>query len=161
LQNGELDEEAVKTAFYKRIKKLKDKRFKTDKQKKDGLAQELVRVEKLRQSYLDFNRYLDEGVIALQETFYYVKYYDGRVVKKTGKFAVNLSPDGKNDTTNLQQVAYYYKQEEDEEGFSKPVKTTKDMCAVLLDVVGEKYDYSVYETVSFICYLVENYILEK
>lgn len=156
LENGELDEAAVKTAFFARIKKLKDKRFKTDKEKKKGFEQELVRVEKLRESYLKFHKYLEEDVIRLEETFYYVKYYDGRVVKRTGKYAVNLSPDKENE--KLRSVAYYYKTETDEEGLTHYVKTTENMCAVLLDVVGEKYDYSVFETVSFICYLVEHYV---
>lgn len=154
-----IDEEAVKTAFYKRIKQLNDKRFKTAKQKKKGLQQELARVEKLRESYFDFVDYLDKGIIALEQTYYYEQYYDGTVVKKTGNFAVNLSP-GK-DNPKLRNIAYYYKTVLDEEGFEQHVPTTENMCAVLVDVVGKKYDYSVYETVSFICYLVEHYVIDE
>lgn len=158
-EDAPVDESAVKTAFHKRIKQLNDKRFKTDKQKAKGLHQEIERIEKLRESYFAFLDYLDRGVIRLEETSYYLRYYDGKVVKRTGAFAVNLSPDKENET--LKNVAYYYKTETDDDGFTHSVKSTENMCVVLLDVVGEKYDYSVYETVSFLCYLVEHYVEEK
>ena len=157
LENGELDESAVKTAFTKRIKKLKDKRFKTEKQKNAGFQKELARVEQLKKNYFQFLEYLESGVVALEETFYYVQTYDGKVEKRTGKYAVNLSPNKNNE--KLMDVAYYYKEEEDEDGFTHSVPTTENMCAVVLDVVGNKYEYSIFETVSFLCYLIENYVI--
>lgn len=157
LENGVLDEDAVEKEFSTRVKKLKDKRFKTKKEKAKGLEQEKERLEKLRRSYLSFLSYLDAGYISLEEVTFYVYDYEGKLVEKTGKYAVNLSPGKENE--NLLDVMYYYKETKDEEGISHNVKSTQDMCLVFLDVVGEKHKYSVYETLSFACYLVESYIL--
>lgn len=154
--NGVLDEEAAEKEFSTRIKKLNDKRFKTKKEKSKGLEEEKERLEKLRKSYLDFLSYLDEGYISLEEVTFYTYDYDGNAVEKTGKYAVNLSKGKENE--RLLDVAYHYSATVDEDGISHNVKSTKDTCLLFLDVVGEKYKYSIYETMSFVCYLVENYI---
>lgn len=157
--NGVLDEAAAEKEFSARIKRLNDKRFKTKKEKAKGLEQEKERLEKLRKSYLDFRSYLDDGCIVLEEVTFYVYDYNGNVIEKTGKYAVNLSPRKENE--RLSDVSYHYRKEVDDEGVSHNVKSTKDTCVLLLNVAGEKYQYSVYETMSFVCYLVENYVLEK
>lgn len=65
-REGELNIDAVKSAFRTRMKK--DKRFKTEAQKKKGFEKEIARIENLRISYLRVEKALELGIISIKDT---------------------------------------------------------------------------------------------
>lgn len=158
-ESATLKDEVVESEFLARVKRLKDKRFRSDKQKKSGVEQEKERILTLRKNYIDFLSYVEEDIIRLEEVEFYAYNYDGTYVKRSGTYAVNLAPvkEGK-DYKELQNVVYGYKKVTEEE-VTKDVRTSEDMCVMLLDVAGSKYEYSIYETISFVCKIVEGYLL--
>lgn len=91
---GEADKQKIETDFRTRIKQTKDKRFKKESEIREGIAKELARIEGYRQAFIDFNGYLESGVVELQETTLYLQNSaTGEKLEKTGKFSINLCPD--------------------------------------------------------------------
>ena len=59
---------------------------------------------------------------------------------------------------NLKDLVYYTVTETDSEGIEhKNVPTAADMQLVLLDTAGSKYEYSLFENIALVNYLVEKY----
>ncbi len=65
-KDGDLDETAVETTFRSRMKK--DKRYKTEKQIKSGIADEITRIENLKKSYERVKKALDANIISKKYT---------------------------------------------------------------------------------------------
>ncbi len=155
---GVMNEAEVEAQFRVRIKKLRDKRFKKEKQIKKGLEQEKERIALLRKAYVDFNGYWESGIVAVEEVTVWKDFKDGSRKKVSGNFAINLNKDDRNSNT-LTDFVKTYEFMEGENGEPMAVATAKDMCVVLLSPAEEKYDYGSFESLAFVNYLIERYLI--
>lgn len=154
-ENATLDMETVEKVFRERVKTQKDKRFKKESEIKKGIKQEAERLALYRKNLLKFEENCQNGYIALEETTLYLNGKNG-IEKKTGVYSVNLCPDKR--MANLRDIVYYTVTETDSEGIEhKNVPTAADMQLVLLDTAGSKYEYSLFENIALVNYLVEKY----
>ncbi|MBQ9714095.1 MAG: hypothetical protein IJV83_05450 [Clostridia bacterium] len=83
-----LNEEKVKEDFNARTKK--DKRFKKSAARRQGEKDEVERIKKYRDALVKFHWYLQEGVVALEETT--IENFFGEGEDFTGTFSINLCP---------------------------------------------------------------------
>ena len=152
---GEADKQKIETDFRARIKQTKDKRFKKESEIREGIAKELARIEGYRQAFIDFNGYLESGVVELQETTLYLQNSaTGEKLEKTGKFSINLCPDERME--DLKNDVYYYKTVKDEETEEeKKVPTAENVNLVLFDFGDAASDYNRWEGLSFVNYLIQ------
>ena len=150
-----MDEGKVEKDFKARVKKLNDKRFNSQKEFKKGLPREIERIALLKKNYEEFLGYLNEGIITLEHCLFHRQNYDESYITYEGNYAINLNKDGKNQNNRLMNVAYGYK--EGEEG--EKTRTTENLCVVLLDPAKSKYSYGKFESISFVNFIVRQYIL--
>ena len=122
---------------------------------REGIAKELARIEGYRQAFIDFNGYLESGVVELQETTLYLQNSaTGEKLEKTGKFSINLCPDERME--DLKNDVYYYKTVKDEETEEeKKVPTAENVNLVLFDFGDAASDYNRWEGLSFVNYLIQ------
>lgn len=107
--NGVFNEEKARADFIARVKKNKDKRFRKEKEIQNGVLAEFDRIKKYKDAIMQFDEYLDEGIIELTAMSWTSA--DG-AYKKEGNFAVNLCPtNGK--TKELKRQLSYYSAEKD------------------------------------------------
>ena len=157
LETGSLNKSYAEKEFRARVKRLKDKRFKTESKIKAGLQKEYERIEKLKANYLKFQGYLQDGVIVLEESSWLWQDSSGKVHKQTGYFSINLSPN--KDIEKLRSVCYYEKMVKDEGGIERKVPTTENVQIVLLDCLKKKEAYGLFESLALVNHIVEEYIL--
>ena len=147
IQNGDtLNVQKVEEVFRARIKEQGDKRYKNETQIAQGIADEAARIKGYRDNYLAVKGYLNEGIIALEQTDVYISFGETRQ-KYTGYYSINLCPDER--MAGLKELICY----KNEEGSY----TAENMQLVLLDLLGEEYGYGLYENYALICKLVETY----
>ncbi|MBS5021685.1 MAG: hypothetical protein KH054_00860 [Firmicutes bacterium] len=149
-----IDEQKVETDFRVRIKRLNDKRFKKESQIREGLKQEIQRIESYKTSLTSFLSYLEKGYVALQETTLYLQDLNGKPLTRTDYYRINLCPNEKME--DLKKDVCYYKTITDEDG-EKKIASAENVCLVLMDLAEEKYSYSRFEGLSFVNYLVETH----
>ena len=159
IKTGTLDKEYTEKEFRSRVKRLKDKRFRKEKEIRAGLKEEEERIEKLKENYVKFTGFLEDGVVTLEETTYLIQDAKGNIKEVTGKFSINLSPN--KNIEKLRAVSYYKKTEKDEEGIEHGVPTTENLQLVLVNRLGEKYSYGLFETLALANHMIEDYILAQ
>lgn len=159
-----MDEAAVEKEFRARIKRLKDKRFKKQSEIKAGLEQEKARVRMIFENYHEFTGYLADGTVEFVHVDVCLWDMDGNAHTRSGKYAINISP---NKDSRVRELAYYYRKdvETDELGVEHEhdVPTSENMTLVVLDVFrGDyaKYGYGIFETLSYVNYIVRNYTMQ-
>lgn len=130
-----LDEQKLEQDFRARIKK--DKRFKKEEQKAEAVLKEIERLKRYAEALTQFNDYLADGVVALQEKTVYFAGDDGVTIEHvlTRKYSLNLCPD--ETKTNFKDSVYYF--EELEEGDEGEVgdKTSKNLNLILFRMPTE------------------------
>ena len=89
-ETGELNEEKVESTFRARIKKKKDKRFKTKAQIEQGIRWEIERLEKYRSALLETYAYFDAGLLKT-ETYTIIDSVTEETA--THSYALNICPD--------------------------------------------------------------------
>lgn len=156
-KSGIADKEKIEQDFRARIKKLKDKRFKSESKIKSGIEQELDRIEGYRESLVNFLGYLDKGYITLEETELRLQDYNGNEMIKKNYYSINLCPDER--MSDLRKDVCYSKTITDEDG-EKRVSSAENIHIVLLNVADEKYQYTRWEGLSFVNYLIETHCSE-
>lgn len=122
-----------------RARTVKDKRFKTDEQKAQGVQDEIARIQKYKIAYDTFmNEYLNTYV-----TFTDVKYVDEgtNTTVFEGKYAINVCPEGVASMKNIKKHASYWTKENNQE--------TKDMN-VMFFKYKEVTDGFQYETLLYL-----------
>ena len=151
-RNGVLDVEKVEADFREREKG--DKRFKTEKQKKAGVLKDIERIEKYRAALIQFNEYVDQGVIALEYTTIKAKDENGEevVILDNKAYSINLCPTEA--TSGLKDYVAYIKTEKDEEGADVRVETAANMQLCLFDLSGVNKNF-LGENLIFINQVVE------
>lgn len=145
--HGTLNEANAEALFRARVERTGDKRYKKEEEIKVGIAHEIDRVQKYREALIDFDKYLAEGVVALETTTIYAN----NQVYKEGTYSINLCPNEK--MMKLNEYVGYVKTVE-ENGETKQKMVADDMQIALWDL-GETEDCFRYEALIFVVDLIE------
>ena len=124
--------------FIIKSKEIKDKRYKKEAQILAGIEGDKKRIEKYRDALIEFNEYLDAGLVEIQRVE--LKDEKGEVYY-SGDYAINLCVDESKMKELKSYVSYLKKwKETDEHGEEKEKKklTAQDMCVVLIKSETEK-----------------------
>lgn len=143
-----LNEKKVEEDFLARIKRTKDKRYKTEESIQKGKNEAIDRIKKYQKALVSFYAYLDEGVIALTEMTYEDEKYPFQ-----GTFSINLCPDTER-MGKLADVVGYQTVYTTEEGEEAVTVTAKDMNICLFNLNGEEEEFR-YEALLYVVDLVE------
>ena len=136
---GTLDEARVKEAFLAR--NGKDKRFRSEESKAQGIVQEKERLERLRRDYEYVISSFESGLLT-----YTTVTVEGEGETVTAQCAIGL---GK---LNKMTELYYYTVEKDGE----TVRTAEDLTLILFD--NKDWDGDLkYDTISFLRYVAQHY----
>lgn len=148
---NDLDEAAVETQFRARTKK--DKRYKTEEQRKQGVADDIERIVKYRDALENFYGYLDDGIVALTTTSFFDREQTDTYYPKDGVYSINLCPDARME--NLKNYVGYTQEVTDENGDTHYPITAENMNVAFFrfDAVEEGFQY---ESLLFVNYLIES-----
>ncbi len=153
-QNAEsLDKAKVEQDFRARVKKNKDKRYKTETQIAAGIEGEIDRMVKYRQALLDFNEYLEKGYVRLEKSSYTAEDKEDATFTYEGTYAINICPETTKDGVEgklSQRLGYLVTQADGSYAVS-----AKNMCVCLFDSNGDEECYR-YEGLVFITNLVKD-----
>ena len=98
-----LDESAVEAEFRARVKRTKDKRFKTEAQIVEGIAQDKARIRSYLEAYETFFNYLGKGYVELTTVSVPINEEYTRV----GTYGINLCPSEQSPMKDLKDAIYY------------------------------------------------------
>ena len=118
-ENATLNTEKVKQDFLARVAKNKDKRFKTDAQKEKGIRDEIKRVEKYRNALIEFDGYLESGLVQLTAT--QVRNIETGELSESQVYSINICPNPEK-MPNLTKIAGYWVEVLNEAGEKQPDK---------------------------------------
>ncbi len=146
-EDGTLDESKAEADFRARIKRNKDKRFKKESQIEQGVRDEIARIQKYRDAYIEFQGYEKAGLV--KYTYAKIVYGEGENDFVEGNFGINLCPD-ENKMNKLKNYVSYRTVGVDEEGNEiQDFITAKDMNVVLLRFDGVEKSFE-YESLLFV-----------
>ena len=159
-----LNEQKIKNDFNARTKK--DKRFKKSSARAQAEKDEVERIQKYRDALVKFEWYLKECVVSITETLIVEEYFtDGRDLK--GTFSINLCPtldkggmevDGKPAMSKLLNSFAYKTFTYDDDGklaYGDATANNMNVCLFKFGGVGSGFQY---ESLSYIVYLIEEYV---
>ncbi len=147
--NAPLNEAKAESDFRARVKENKDKRFKKESQIKEGVKDEIARLKKYRDGFIQFEKYLADGVVKL-ETAVYKDYGTGEPILNDKNepiqknYVLNICPD-ENKANKLKEQVCYGIQGED--GTWK--MSAQDMCVMLFSLPDMDENFQ-YETVLYL-----------
>lgn len=98
-----LDESAVEAEFRARVKRNKDKRFKTEAQIVEGIALDKERIRSYLEAYETFFTYLGKGYVEINTVS--VQIVEG--LTREGAYGINLCPSGQSAMKDLKDRIYY------------------------------------------------------
>ncbi len=152
-QAESLNEAKVEEDFRARVKKNKDKRYKTEAQIVAGVEGEIERMAKYRQALLDFNEYLEKGYVKVEKSSYVAKEKEDEGFTFEGSYAVNICPETTKDGVDgkLSTILGYTVEQAD----GTYAVSAKNMCVCLFDSNGDEECYR-YEGLVFITNLVKD-----
>ena len=146
-----LDEEKVEEAFRARIKRTKDKRYKSEASIQKGIDEAIDRMQKYQKALVAFYGYLDEGLVTLTKTNYTLM--EGEQYAFEGTYSINLCPD-ESSMGKLADVISYSVTHTTEDGEETYVNSAKNMNVCLFDLNGEEEEFR-YEALLYIVDLIE------
>ncbi len=149
--SGTLNKEAVEKDFRARVKKNKDKRYKKEAQIKQGIADDIERIEKYSAALTEFYSYLDGGTIALTNT-QILDRESGEVLLE-GTYSINLCPVGSNMGGLSSVFAYEKTVVNAETGAQQKVLSAENMNVAFFDF-DEVEEGFAYESLLYVNYLV-------
>jgi hypothetical protein len=117
--NATLNKAKVEEDFLARVAKNKDKRFKTDAQKEKGIRDEMARVEKYRNALIEFDGYLESGLVQLTAT--QVRNIETGELSESQVYSINICPNPEK-MPNLTKIAGYWVEVLNEAGEKQPDK---------------------------------------
>ena len=117
--NATLNKAKVEEDFLARVAKNKDKRFKTDEQKAQGILDEIARVEKYRAAMIEFDGYLASGLVQLTPT--QVRNIETGELSEETVYSINICPNAET-MPNLTKIAGYWVEVLNEAGEKQPDK---------------------------------------
>lgn len=143
-----LNEELVENAFRARIKRTKDKRFKTNAEIEQGVRDEIVRIKKYRDALVEFYGYLDAGYVSFTTSS--IQY---GTFTLEGVYGINLCP---NEETmgDLKNLFSYVTTYMDENGKEQYKASAKDMHVSFFNTkVESSFEYE--------CLLYVNHVIAE
>ena len=140
--DGTFDKAAIRADFLARIDKNNDKRFKKDAEIEAGIEAEYKRIENYEKALIEFNGYLQEGVISFVEME--VVAADGTTYREKSNYALNLCPDI-NTMGELKKYFYYNTTAQD----GSPMATAKDMCVMFFRLSGVEKSFQ-FESLAYV-----------
>ena len=146
-----LDEEKVEEAFRARIKRTKDKRYKTEETIQKGIDEAIDRMQKYQKALVAFYGYLDEGLVSLRKTNYTLM--DGEQYPFEGVYSINLCPDTER-MGKLADIVGYSVTHVTEDGDETYVNSAKDMNICLFNLNGKEEEFR-YEALLYVVHLIE------
>lgn len=146
-RTGELNEEKVEEDFRARIKKNKDKRYKTEKQIQKGLEGEIDRLNKYRDGLIEFYGYWADGIVAPTEVNFTYENSRGDVIEYKGVYSWNICVD-ETVMKDLHKYVGYYVQEEGEDG-NKTVVKSQNMNVAFFNMKGTEKGFE-YENLLYL-----------
>ena len=150
-ENGTLDENKAEAEFRARIERNNDKRFKKEAQIKQGVRDEIARIQKYRDAYIEFQGYEKAGLV--EYTSAKIVYGEGENDFVEGKFGINLCPD-ETKMNKLKNYVSYRTVGVDEDGNEvQDFITAKDMNVALLRFDGVEKSFE-YESLLFVNELI-------
>ena len=152
--DGQLNEETVKQDFLARIKKNKDKRFKTETQIAKGIQDEIARVKKYRDGLIEFYGYVSEGLVAFTTTAVYDHETGDVSSYYNGIYSINLCPN-KDTMGGLKEVAYYLETVKNEEGEDVQMPTAVNMNVAFFKF-NDAEDTFEYENLLYVNYIIRS-----
>ena len=151
-----LDKSAVEAQFRARVKK--DKRYKTEKQRIQGVADDIDRIEKYRDALEDFYGYLEAGVVSFTTTVFSDREQDENTYyPDDGIYSVNLCPNGQME--GLKKYVGYYEEVTDENGDTHYPITAANMNVAFFHF-NEVEEGFQYESLLFVNFIIENSLAE-
>ena len=149
--NGELDTQKVEKDFCDRVERNKDKRFKKEEEIERGVQDEIARIKKYRDAYIEFNAYLSEGIIEFNRVK--IVWGDGEYDYIEGDYGLNLCPDERK-MNKLKNYLSYTTVSLDEKGNQKDrTITAKDMNVLFFNFDGVESSFE-YESLLFVNKLI-------
>ena len=146
-----LDEKKVEDAFRARIKRTKDKRYKTEASIQQGIDEAIDRMQKYQKALVAFYGYLDEGLVSLTKTNYTLM--DGEQYPFEGVYSINLCPDTER-MGKLADIVGYSVTHVTEDGDETYVNSAKDMNICLFNLNGKEEEFR-YEALLYVVHLIE------
>lgn len=152
-QPNSLSKEKVEEAFRARVKKNNDKRFKTEKQIKAGIDDEVARLDKYRAALVKFYDYVKDGYVTIEKIVCSSAYDKENVVEK---YAINLCPN--EDTMGgLNRTICYKKTYVDEtDGKTKEKYTAENLRMFFFSMVRQDEGFE-YESLLYAVELIDTH----
>lgn len=145
--NATLNKDLVKQDFLARVEKNKDKRFKKSEQIEKGILDEIARVEKYRAALIEFDGYVESGLVQFTTT--QVRDLETGEIAVTGIYSINICADPSKMPSLTKLVSY---SEVVEEG--KPAKpSAKDMNIAIMRFDGVEDSFE-FESLLYINYVL-------
>lgn len=150
-KNEALNEEKIKQDFLTRIKENKDKRFKKDEQIQKGIQDEIARVKKYRDALIEFDGYLESGLVKMTHTVIANTETGETVIE--GVYSINICPDPEK-MPNLTKIAAYGEEVKNEAGeVQAPKLVAKDMNVAIMDFEGIEESFE-FESLLYINHVI-------
>ncbi len=152
-----LNEEKVEADFRARVKQTKDKRYKKEKEIKAGVQGEIDRMEKYRKAYLDFQKYLADGYVKIENTAYIDAETNEDIYEGKGTYSINICPDTmpeKMAAKLTSVVGYVTKVTNAETGLEEDGISAQNMNICLFDANG-KIEANRYEGLIYVTHLID------
>lgn len=148
---GDFDTAKVEKDFRARIKRTEDKRYKNENQIQKGLEEEIDRIQKYRAALIEFDGYLNAGIVKLTKTTVMDEKNPEQVVYE-GTYSINLCPDvavmGK-----LSDVAAYPTISVNEKGEEITTKSALNMNLCIFNFNGKEEAFH-YEPLLYVNHVI-------
>lgn len=150
-----IDAQAIETEFRARVKKTRDKRYRTNKNLAAGVQAEIERIEKYRDALEKLYGYIDEGLVKFNAPSHVIG--DPEEMREyQGILSLNICPD-ESRMKNLKKYFSYPIYNYNEDGAIISVKhyTAQEMSVVFLQTEGIE-DTFEYESLLYVVDLIDN-----
>lgn len=146
---GTLNEAKVASAFRTRAKENNDKRFKKEAQITQGIANDIVRLQKYRDALLKTEQYLQEGVIVPTK----LTLSNDGVVYYEGNATLNICPD-ETKASGLKEYACYRITETNAETGKEQIRLTAQDMNIMFFKTNTESGFE-FESLLYVVELVE------
>ena len=150
-QNETLNEDKIKQDFLTRIQENKDKRFKKDEQIQQGIQDEIARVKKYRDALIEFDGYLESGLVEMTHTV--ITNMETGETAFEGVYSINICPNP-DAMPNLNKLVAYEEEVKNEAGeLQAPKLSAKDMHVAIMDFDGIEETFQ-YESLLYVNHVI-------
>lgn len=149
---GDLNAQKVGEDFRARVKRMKDKRYKTEEKIQEGIATDIDRIQKYKTSLDLFYEYLEKGYISLQATTHTPD--ESYNYEWTATCAINICPSTTTEEAKAAIAKLVRYQTEDEK------VSAENMCVVLFNGEEKEAAYR-FEGLVYVMNLVEGAVNNK